>query len=205
MRIVVLTPTIRPGGLERVAQSVQLLMKENRDTFWHVGLSAVGEKSTLCHTMNSLLELARWDKPDVIIFLQDYIFTTRLFDVADFVYKEQKAFTFPVTKEGKEDWRSSGATRKIQPNEWEIDFAAIPFSLLHKEKFDTDFDDRGGFGWENSEYALRLNLRHGVEFYVEPRFSADAIDHDAREPHPFKKKGNQDLYSVKEQYLRKFS
>ena len=58
--------------------------------------------------------------------------------------------------------------------------------------FDQRYDD--GFGWENVDAAYLMS-KEGAKFLVDPDNFGIAFDHDAHEPHPYRRKTNAGLWA----------
>jgi len=198
-KISVITPSIRPKGLEVTRQTLE--NQTFTDFEWIKRLSVPGEKSDLCYQMNQAFEEA---KGELIVFLQDYIKIgpDGLQKAWDFYQTfPDAAVTMPVGKilnEGDEvkwDWRSywekEHSSLTIDYHRWEIDWGMIPRGLLHEETFFERYDE--GFGWENVDLAYRLHFK-GVKFMLSPFNPGVAIDHDKLEIHPYKHRPNQALW-----------
>jgi hypothetical protein len=213
MRISVITPSIRPQGLEQAFKSMQ------RQNFggveWLPRLSVPGAKPDLAYQMNQAVKEAQGE---LIVFLQDWIKIgpDALQKMWDF-YKANPntAITAPVgkakdlgtfatgklTKEDtsiKWDWRSH-REGKVEYHEWEIDWGAAPKKLIveagaFEERYDTDF------GFENVDLGYRL-YKNGVQFKCDTSNSAIAFDHDAHVEHPYKGKSNQDLWLTRKEVI----
>lgn len=183
--ISVLTPSIRPEGL-RVVQQV-LERQTYQDFEWLVEIGMPARGFTLPADYNRMLRRA---KGDIIVSLQDYIHIpqTALAYIAQLDF-EKAAYTFPVGKYESEgaipeyDWRKDRAVDLIQPEEWEIDFAAAPRELF----FDIGgFDERFlGWGMDNYEVAARAAAA-GYFFRLSKGTLGMAYDHDKHEKHPFR-------------------
>lgn len=189
MKISVVTPTIRPQGLEVVRDS--LTKQTFTDYEWLVEINTTG-KHDLNSAFNKMLKRA---KGELIVFLQDYIKIEEdgLQKFWDF-YKENPDtfFTGPVgkvTKWGDEpqwDWRIE--REDIVWNECEFDWGAAPKKAL---------DDIGGFderldqwwSFDNVSVGKRAGLC-GYKFACLPEVRAVALDHDLHEKHPFREKWN---------------
>lgn len=193
MRISVLTPSIRPLGLEIVRTS---LLKQTFDDFeWlvEIGLG----KHDLNAAYNRMLKRA---KGDLIVSLQDYLLVRPDY-LQGFWHAHQKhpeAFiTAPVGKvdnlqysgEAKWDWRAYRNDEKalIRPcewNTWEIDSACAPLAALKEiGGFDEALD--GHWSADNVNVGKRAQLA-GYEFLCLFDNPALAYDHDAFIPHPFR-------------------
>lgn len=199
MKVSVITPSIRPEGLNVVRKS--LAAQTSQDFEWLPMLSLPKDKSTLCRDMNDAVRMATGD---IIVFIQDWISfdETTVAKAADVVASAPKgAFTFPVGKRWenepiKYDWRWYPRDQsKVYPHEWEIDFGAChKQDIVDAGLFDEDFDR--GFGWENVDLAERM-AENGVGFFVSKAVSGVAFDHDRASTHPWKKNPNDTLCIIK--------
>lgn len=125
-------------------------------------------------------------KGDIILSLQDCISLPTDFLERFSKLPHDKAYTFPVVKEGqKGDWRVH-MSGKISSRQWEIDLGSAPMKL---------FKDVGGFdeaycgGWscDNVEIGWRAEAA-GWEFECISEMPSTAYDHDAHIEHPFRTK-----------------
>ena len=66
-----------------------------------------------------------------------------------------------------------------------------PAKAIKEVGFDERYDS--GFGFENVDTAYILE-KQGWKFAVDPENKAVAFDHDANEPHPYKKNSNSSLW-----------
>ena len=144
MKISVLTPTIRPKGLEPTRQS--LLNQTFKDFEWIVDVNWTGEVDL----NKSLNRLIRRSSGELVVFLQDYVelppWGLQAFWEA---YTAKPAFyTVPVSKYDEHnetwDWRA-GREGAIDWREWEIDCGSAPLQALY---------DIGGFDEELDRYVL---------------------------------------------------
>jgi hypothetical protein len=202
-RITVITPSIRPEGVEVVKHTLE--GQTLRDFEWIPKLSVPGPVPDLCRSCNDALRDARGE---LIVFVQDYIkLAPDALQRAWMNYKKHPntAFTSPVGKTF--DWISVvWEWRKHTPidtvleyYQWEIDFGYIAKSaILEVGGFDEDYDS--GFGWENVDLAYRLS-KMGVEFRCDPDNLAVALDHDRFIPHPYKPHPNRDLWIGKQRSI----
>lgn len=197
MRISVITPSIRPAGLD---VTIETLKHQTFKDFEHVTkLSEVGPVSDLCASLNDCI---RRSQGELIVILQDYTKVApdalqRCWDR----YQEdpEVGWTFVLQKTNdwqtitKSDWRLDRPDGSyVAWNEWETDFACIPRkAILEVGGWDEDFDS--GFSWDNVEIAYRM-FKLGWGFRVDTRNRALAWDHDAHIPHPYRHKPNRDLW-----------
>jgi hypothetical protein len=193
MKISVLTPSIRPLGLEIVRTS---LLKQNFSDFEWLTEIGLG-KHDLNSAYNRMLRRARGE---LVISLQDYIlvrpnFLTKWWDAYK---KHPKAFiTAPVGKvdnlnysgEIKWDWRAyrNDENANIRPcewNTWEIDNGAAPLAALKEiGGFDEALD--GHWSADNVNVGKRAQLA-GYEFLCLFNNPALAYNHDKFIEHPFR-------------------
>ena len=202
-RITVITPSIRPEGLDVVRRTLE--GQTFKDFQWIPKLSVPGEVPDLCHAFNEAL---RDSKGELIVFLQDFIKIG--IDGLDLMWKAYQrhpnaAFTAPVGQtmdwENVEwDWRPSTEENVLLPyHQWEIDWGSCPKNvILQVGGFDEDYDS--GFGWENVDLAYRLS-KIGVEFRCDPGNPAVAFQHDRFIPHPYKPRPNRDLWAGKQREI----
>ena len=134
MKITVITPTIRPRGLEVVRQS--LIAQTFKDFEWLVDVNWTGQHD-LNKSYNRLIKMA---KGELLVSLQDYIkIEPEALQQLWEAYKEDEKtfFTCPVGKvnnldyegEPKWDWRMS-ENAQMDWRMWEIDFGACPREAL---------------------------------------------------------------------------
>lgn len=197
IEISVITPSIRPEGLEVVRRTLN--GQSFRNFEWIPKLSVVKEIPDLCRSCNDALRVS---KGKIIVFLQDYISllsSDALRKIYDLHQKYGKtAFTYPVGK--TIDWKTvDWEWRKhmsidtvLEYHHWEIDFGSIERSAIFEVGgFDEDYDS--GFGWENVDLAYRLN-KLGLNFRCDSDILSVAFDHDRLTKHPFKNRPNRDLW-----------
>lgn len=198
MRISVITTSIRPRGLETVFNTLRAQTMPRDEWEWLPRLSIPGEKPDLCKQANAALGEARGE---LVVFLQDHIEVAP--DALERCWKfhaehPDACVTMPVGKRTESgeiawDWRKHrepGSETKF--DEWEIDFGMVPTGLIRAVGFDVRYDD--GFGWENVHSAY-LMQKKGARFLVDPTNPGVAFDHDAHEPHPYRRKSNQFLWA----------
>lgn len=191
MRISVLSPSIRPQGLEIVRTG--LLQQTFTDFEWltEIGLA----KHDLNSAYNRMLKRA---KGELVVSLQDYlkIEPDYLQKFWDAYLTNPKAFiTAPVGKVDNLvynggitwDWRNKGENEAIRPcnwTEWEIDSGCAPLVALKQiGGFDEALD--GKWSLDNVNVGKRAFLA-GYEFEVLPSNKAVVYDHDAHMVHPFR-------------------
>lgn len=187
MRISVLSPSIRPAGLEITRQG--LLAQTFRDFEWITDINWTGD-----HDLNrSYNRMLRRAQGELVVSLQDWIRIT-----PDYLQKFWDAyeefpgtmFTAPVgkvddweQKEARWDWRAFEHA-KPKWDCWEIDSGAAPMQM---------FKDVGGFdealdqwwSFDNVSVAKRADLLGWKVMNVFSNPSV-ALDHDAKEKHPFR-------------------
>lgn len=183
MKISVLTPSIRPLGLDVVRTG--LLTQSLKDFEW---LVEVGLKA---HDLNAAYNrMLRRAQGELVVSLQDYILIQ-----PDYLQRFWEAhqehpkifFTAPVGKvknfndEPTWDWRKH--TSACKWNEWEIDSGTAPLAALKEiGGFDEVLD--GTWSGDNVNVGCRAELA-GYEFACIDNPSL-AYDHDASIPHPFR-------------------
>jgi len=190
MKISVLTPTIRPLGLECVKSSLE---KQSFQGFeWLVEVSLPSRGHDLNASYNRLL---RRCQGELVVSWQDYIKAPpdalqKFWDA----YQEDKDifFTAPVGKtldwESIEwDWRKYPEA-KMKWQGWEIDFGSAPLEALKEiGGFDEELDKY--WSCDNVNVAYRAFLA-GYKFKHLPGNPAVAYDHNKTEKHPFLNKYN---------------
>ena len=188
MKISVLTPSIRPHGLEITRQS--LLAQTFKDFEWLVDINWTGE-----HDLNaSLNRLLKRSRGEIVVILQDYIkiepdALQRLVDTfkGNFTtYPVGKTDTLDYSGQVKWDWRKHNI-KEIHWQQWEIDFGACPRdALVSIGGFDEELDRY--WSCDNVNVGCRADLA-GYKFEC-IGITAIAYDHDAFIEHPFRKNYN---------------
>lgn len=187
MKISVLSPSIRPLGLEIVRTG--LLTQTFKDFEWLVEIGI--DKHDLNAAYNRMLKRATGD---LIVSLQDYILIQ-----PDYLQKWWDAYqanpdTFMTAPVGKTDqtysnpsWDWRHAKSDLEPcnwNEWEIDNGAAPLAALKQiGGFDEALD--GHWSLDNVNVGKRAELA-GYKFCVVDN-PALAYDHDKEIAHPFRR------------------
>lgn len=188
-KISVVTPSIRPSGLEVVRNS--LTKQSFQDFEWLVEINTTGEHD-LNAAFNKMLKRA---EGDLIVFYQDYIKIEEdaLQKFWEFhVEHPDTLFTAPVGKvvnwgdNPVFDWRTE--TTEISWNQCELDWGAIPKKILDEiGGFDERLDEWWSF--DNVSVGKRAQLC-GYKFACLPEVKAIALDHDFHMKHPFREKYN---------------
>lgn len=184
MRISVVTPTIRPEGLEIVKSC--LAKQSFKDFEWLVEVG-LGLEHDLNQAYNRMLRRARGE---LIVFYQDWINIPDdgLQKFWDEYEKDKKYFiTAPVGKDfdnPKWDWRAF-KYEDVGFQGWEIDWGCAPKEGLFRiGGFDEELDKNWSF--DNVDVAYRAQMA-GYKFKcIENK--ATAYDHDKHERHPFREK-----------------
>lgn len=193
VKISVLTPSIRPLGLEVVRTG--LLTQTFKDFEWLVEIGL--DKHDLNSAYNRMLKRA---KGELVISLQDFILIR-----PDYLQKwwdacQANPDTFMTAPVGKVedlnyssvpvwDWRAyrNDENATIRPCEWdcwEIDNGAAPLEALKQiGGFDETLD--GHWSADNVNVGCRALLA-GYEFKCVFDNPVLAYDHDAHMPHPFR-------------------
>lgn len=194
IKISVLTPTIRPEGLEIVKQS--LSEQTFKDFEWITEINTTG-----AHDLNAAYNrMLRKAKGELIVSLQDYIKVPP--DYLQKFWDAHQAYpnsfiTAPVGKvdnlayqtPAKWDWRSyrqndTDIIRDCEWNCWEIDSGCAPLSALKKiGGFDEELD--GHWSGDNVNVGCRAQI-DGFDFKCLFDNPALAYDHDAFMEHPFR-------------------
>lgn len=201
--ISVITPTIRFGGLEFVNDSLEKQSFKNFE--WLIERSFPRGKCDLSASLNRALRRARGE---LVVMWQDYISADndalqKFWDK----YKElgpKTMITCPVGIDKRYaglvwDWRKH-RVGKIEPEEWETDFAAASLQAFKDVGgYDEQYDN--AWSWENADLALRAS-KAGYSFYCDSSNKATALDHDCFINHPWRSgKTNADLYNTKKSLL----
>jgi len=184
--ISILTPTIRPQGLEIVQKC--LAEQTFQDFEWLVEVGIPERGHDLCKALNRMLKRAKYD---FIVMLQDYISILpdgleRFLKVAD----EKKFITgamgiTPNWKTIKWDWRAyKQGFQEIQYYEWEEDWAIAPKKAFFEVGgYDEEYDNYWAMG--NVNIAFRA-MKLGYTFWVLPDNKAIQWQHDKFQKHPFR-------------------
>lgn len=198
MSITVITPTIRPAGLEITQYS---LKNQTMKHDWQVEIG-YGVKHDLNQAFNNLI---RRSKGELIVVLQDYIRVGPL-GLQKFWEAYQKYpdtfFTGPVGKTNspdftgdvKWDWRKEGA-EEVDWQHCEFDWAAFPRDAICKiGGFDEELDNF--WSCDNVNVCFRAD-QAGYRFRNINDNTAIAYDHDAFIPHPFRKNFNAAFHNAR--------
>lgn len=194
-KISVITPSIRPLGLEMTRQA--LLCQTFKDFEWIVDINSTGE-SDLNTSLNRCIKRA---SGELIVFLQDYIKIEpeglqKFWEAYE--KNPDKLYTAPVGKAKEEAGKVNWDWRKYRQGschwmEWEIDWGACSKKILYEVGgFDEVLDE--GWGFDNVSVGFRADLK-GYEVYNLQNNIAVALDHDALFEHPFRKKRNEILHN----------
>lgn len=194
MKISVITPSIRPQFLQMAQECLE--RQTFKDFEWHTEIGLRDRGYMLPTDWNKLL---RRCNGDIVVMYQDCITIQpdALEKIAELDH-DKKAYTFPVGKIATEkgvqginwDWRKfreeALGDKKLQANNWEIDFASAPLSLFKDVGgFDEDFNN--GWSWENVEIAWRADAA-GYTFHSRTYPDGVALDHDAIIENPYRNK-----------------
>lgn len=197
MRVTVITPSIRPKGLEITQKCLQEQTFKDFEWLTEIGL---GQKHDFNKAMNRMLKRA---KGELIVILQDYIKIPEdgLQKFWESYQNDTNTFlTAPVGKvktldyDGKIkwDWRNQPEA-KMNWTMWEIDWGACPKEAIYKiGGFDEELDQYWSF--DNVNVGCRADLAK-YKFLNVIDNKALAYDHDAFIPHPFRKDYNPDFHN----------
>lgn len=196
MKISVITPTIRPKGLEVIQECLSKQTFKDFEWLVEVGISGNG------HDLNaSFNRMLRRSRGQLIVFLEDY--TKILDDGLERFWKAHQEhpntlFTAPLGKvdnfgdKPRWDWRawkqkeSQTDYTNCLPRCWEIDWGAAPREILFKiGGFDEEFDKH--WSGDNVSVGVRADLA-GYDFKCLFTNPAVAWDHDKHIAHPFRDK-----------------
>ncbi len=190
MKISVISPSIRPRGLE--VNRFSLMEQTFKDFEWLIDINWTGE-----HDLNaSYNRLLRRSSGELIVSMQDYLkvrpdYLQRFWDA--YQANKDTFFTAPVGKvkdmnyepPAVWDWR---AYEDAKPDYkcWEIDSGAAPREALFKVGgFDEALDQWWSF--DNVSVGKRADMM-GYKFANLFDNPALAFDHDAAMQHPFREK-----------------
>lgn len=197
MKISVLTPSIRMGGLNIVQKGLEKQTFPNDSFEWLTELGLVSQGHSLNSAYNRMLRRA---KGELVVSLQDYMLIR-----PDYLQKWWDAYqanpnafmTAPVGKvddlnyssQPQWDWRAfrNDENASIRPCEWdcwEIDNGAAPIAALKQiGGFDEALD--GHWSADNVNVGCRAQLA-GYEFKCLFDNPALAYNHDLHIKHPFR-------------------
>lgn len=195
MKITVVTPSIRPAGLEIVRNGLLKQTFPARSFEWlvEIGLG----KHDLNTAYNRMLKRA---KGELIVSLQDYMLIRPDYLEKWFKAYEENPNTFMTAPVGKVDnlqysgtpvwdWRAyrNDEAKNIRPcdwNCWEIDNGVAPLEALKAiGGFDESLD--GKWSGDNVNVGKRAQLA-GYKFKCLFDNPVLAYDHDAFIPHPYR-------------------
>lgn len=195
-KISVITPSIRPAGLEIVRESLGKQMFDEFEWLTEIGVPNRGHD--LNQAFNRMLRRA---EGELIVIYQDYIkappmYLQHFWDA--YQANPDTFFTSPVGKvdnldytgEIKWDWRAwndkDGLTDYVPSrwDTWEIDSGAAPLAALKKiGGFDEELDQY--WSCDNVNVGCRAELA-GYKFINVFSNPVLAYDHDAHIEHPFR-------------------
>lgn len=184
-KISVITPTIRPGGLNELQKCLAEQTFTDFEWLVEVGLK---KEHDLNHAFNKMIKRA---KGELLVFYQDFIRIEKdgLQKFWDAYQKDKGTFfTAPVGKSldytnPKWDWRHY-KFGEITWDKWEIDWGACPKDAMYTI---------GGFDEFLDSFWSCDNLNAGCRAHIDGfKFEnidnpAIAYDHDAVMEHPFRK------------------
>lgn len=191
MKISVLTPTIRPEGLEIVKECLRNQTLQDFEWLTEVGL---GLEHDLNQAWNKMIKRA---SGELVVFYQDWIKIEN--NGLEKFWKEYQKdegnwmYTAPVGKvdkwedEPRWDWRNFKKGEEVNYNECEMDWGASPVWILRDVGgFDETLDKYWSF--DNPNLCYRAEKR-GIKFRNIDN-PAIVYDHDKFIPHPFRDKYN---------------
>lgn len=189
VKISVLTPSIRPKGLEITQESLKSQSFTEFEWLTEIGL---GNKHDFNQAMNRMVKRSQGE---LIVIVQDYIKLPNDFlEKCWNIYQSNKdtLITFPVGKSKsldydgdiKWDWRKMPQAR-MNCDMWEIDTGMCGKHVLEACG---GFDERLDEYWsmDNVSVGKRAELL-GFKFDFIPDVLCVAYDHDAFIEHPFRK------------------
>jgi hypothetical protein len=205
MSVTVITPSIRPKGLEIVQNSLSKQTMQDFEWLTEVGIPEKGHD--LNESYNKMLKRA---KGELIVFYQDWIKIPKdgLEKFWEAYKDEPKFYTAPVGKvknkdftgEPEWDWRNHPESN-MDWKRWEIDWGAAPLEALKDiGGFDEALDQYWSF--DNVNTGLRAR-EGGYEFGIIRNNKAIAYDHDEFNDHPFRSRYNPDFHNQRLDKIRK--
>lgn len=174
--ISVLSPSVRPAGLEITRQC--LLAQTFKNFEWLTEINSSGQPD-LNTAYNKMLRRA---KGELVVSLQDNIFIEpdTLQKCWDYYQKHPTRFvTFPVSQGSpdKWDWRNDQEERKVTELDWEIDFGMAPLLPLKEiGGFDEQLE-KMTWGYDNVNVGVRAVMA-GYEIWVMPEIKAIGLPHE---------------------------
>lgn len=203
-KISVVTPSIRPKGLELVQQSLE---NQTFDEFeWLVEIGLPSRGNDLNKAYNRLI---RRSSGELFVSVQDYIKLPQTFlEDCWKAYKENPNtfYTCPVGKttnweEITWDWRPHPDSN-VNWQRWEIDAGFCPMKALYEiGGFDEALDEHT---WTFDNVNVGLRAKHaGYEFDVLKDNKCVAYNHDAEFDHPFRDKMNPTFHNKRLDIIRK--
>jgi len=198
-KISIVTPTIRPAGIQRVYESLK--HQTFQDFEWLVEINTSG-KTDFNQSMNKMIARA---KGEIIVSIQDYIAIPD--NALEYIANLPPAFyTFPVGKVLQDgdvpvwDWRAA-ESRPVNFMEWEICFGSAPRqALIDIGGFDEALDEAWGF--DNVNVGQRAEL-DGYKILCDNTIKAIAIDHDLLMRHPLKHLRDEALHNQRIDMFRR--
>lgn len=195
-KISVITPTIRPSGLDLVFQSLKAQSEQDFEWLIDVSFPQHHEHGDLNASYNRLI---RRSQGELIISLQDFIHAPP--NLLERAWEEYQAhpdtfYTVPVGKTSdfkkvEYDIRANPECRQAWTTEdggwrrWEIDCGFASKEALYKVGgFDENLDK---FTWSGDNVVVGWKAHTlGYKFDVMQDVKCIAYDHDAKMPHPFR-------------------
>lgn len=195
VKISVITPSIRPGGLIVNQKSLQEQTFQDFEWLVEIGIPPA-------HDLNAAFNrMLRRAQGELVVFYQDFIkarpdYLQKFWDAYQ---KDKRVFyTAPVGKvnnldfsgDVRWDWRAY-ADAKCDWRTWEIDSGSAPLTALKEiGGFDETLDDY--WSSDNVNVGCRAELA-GYTFKNLTMNPAVAYDHDAHIEHPFRDRFNPDF------------
>lgn len=189
MKISVITPTIRPAGLQPIRESLMEQTFPVKDFEWLVDINITGK-----HDLNAAFNrLIKRSSGELIVFYEDWTKIQpnglELFWDA-YQGNPNTLFTAPLGKvdnwgdKPRWDWRNHQLDIECSWNNCELDWGAIPKDILYKIG---GFDERLDQWWSMDNVSIgKRALLLGYKFKNLKSNPAVAIDHDKKEAHPFR-------------------
>lgn len=198
MKISVLTPSLRPRGLEDVQNS--LAKQVFKEFEWLVELGIPERGNDLNAAYNRLI---RRSCGDLIVSIQDYTsFGPELLLVLWQAYEESPKTFWTVDVAHTDgntteyDWRHYRKGEPIEFAELELCVGAFPRNgIVAIGGFDEELDNLT-WGFDNVNVGFRA-ASAGFPMRVHPTAEATQFKHDLTTPHPFRDKMVPDLHNAR--------
>lgn len=205
IEISVITPSIRPSGLEPVQSSLeQQVVTPSWEWLVEIGLPSKGNDLNAAYN-----RLIRRSSGELIVSIQDYTtFEPDLLNKLWNAYIEEPTTFWTVDvghTDGKKtewDWRHYRKGENIQFMELELCVGAFPKKgIVEIGGFDEELDTLT-WGFDNVNVGLRAGMA-GFPMKVHPTAEAVQYKHDLKEKHPWRASMNADMHNARLDEIRR--